>query len=193
VTVEVVEALLAALEAQCALGALVTPADLSRPSRCPAWTVSDVLSHSLGVTLKFVEFASGRTDRPRSPTGDLIGDSPERGLRTATDFARSAWSAADMSRACRLPFGTFPAGRAAGINLVDVLAHSWDVGTFGEAGFDCPGEVWSTGLESARNLLARDRDPHHYAGELSVSPSAPPERRFLAYLGRGGPSGGPDA
>jgi uncharacterized protein (TIGR03086 family) len=142
------------------------------------------MNHSLGVTLKFVEFASGRTDRPRSPTGDLIGDSLEGALRTAEDSARNAWSAADLSRVCRLPFGTYPAERAAGINLVDVLAHGWDVGTFGDAGFHCSEGVWSVGLEMARALMAQDRDPNQYGDQITVSASAPPEQRFLAYLGR---------
>jgi hypothetical protein len=35
----------------------------------------------------------------------------------------------DMTRWCRMSFSTFPAGLAAGINLFDVLAHSWDIAT----------------------------------------------------------------
>jgi hypothetical protein len=31
-----------------------------------------------------------------------------------------------MARPCHLPFGTFPASVAAGINLFDVLAHTCD-------------------------------------------------------------------
>jgi uncharacterized protein (TIGR03086 family) len=184
VTVEVVEALLAALEAQWALGTEATPPDLSRPTRCPGWSVSDVMNHSIGVTLKFAEFASAATDRPRSPTGDLVRGRLEPALRAAVDSARTAWSAADMSRTCHLPFGSFPADVAAGINLVDVLAHGWDVGAFGDAVFQCRDAVWSTGLEMAWRFMGPERDPRHYGVEIMVSDAAPPEPRFLGYLGR---------
>ncbi len=91
-----------------------------------------------------------------------------------------------MSRECHLPYGTFPAAVAAGINLVDVLAHGWDVGSFGDVVFRCPDEVWSVGLELAQALLGAGRDPRHYGVEVAVSVDAPPERRFLGYLGRTG-------
>ena len=184
VSVEVVEALLTALEAQWVLGTQASVADLSRPSRCPGWSVFDVMNHSIGVTRKFTEFASAATDRPRSPDGDLIGSRPGPALRQAADAARMAWSAADMSRQCRLPFGTFPAEMAAGINLVDVLAHGWDLGAFGDAAFDCRDEVWSTGLEMARSFVGPAREPRHYGIEVMVPDAAPPEQRFLGCLGR---------
>lgn len=182
--VEVVEALLTALEAQWALAVRLTVPDLSRPSKCPGWSVSDVMNHSIGVTLKFTEFASAATDRPRTPTGDLIGSRPGPVLRTAADSARTAWSAADLSRECHLPFGTFSAEVAAGINLVDVLAHSWDVGEIGGAAFHCSDEVWSTGLGAARSFMGPGRDPRHYGIEVAVPDDAPPELQFLGYLGR---------
>jgi uncharacterized protein (TIGR03086 family) len=183
-SVEVVGALLAALEAQWVLSTRVSVADLARPSRCPGWSVFDVMNHSVGVTLKFTEFASDATDRPRSPGGDLIGSRPAPALRKAADSARTAWSGADMSRACQLPFGTFPAVVAAGINLVDVLAHGWDVGVFGDAVFHCPDEVWSTGLEMARSFMGPVRDPRHYGTEITVPETAPSEQRLLGFLGR---------
>ncbi len=128
---DVVEALLTALEAQRRLVTGVTPADLHRATRCPAWSLSELMNHSVGVTLKFAEFASGATDHPRTPEGDLIGDRLDVALRSTVDTARTAWSSADRSWLCHLPFGTFPADIAAGINLVDVLAHGWDVGVVG--------------------------------------------------------------
>ncbi len=181
---DVVEALLIALEAQWGLGARATVPDLSRPSRCPGWSVSDVMNHSMGVTRKFAEFASGATDRPRAPTGDLIGDRLDLALRTTTDMARAAWSSTDRSRHCHLPFGTFSAGAAAGINLVDVLAHGWDVGCLGGSVFTCPDDVWSLGLGMAREYQGRERAGHHFDAEIDVAPDASPEWCFLAYVGR---------
>ncbi len=174
-----------ALEAQCAWGGRATVPDLSRASRCPGWSVAEVMNHSIGVTLKFADFATGATDRPRAPTGDLIGGRLDRALRTTADTARSAWAEADRSRCCRLPFGSFPADLAAGINLVDVLGHGWDVGYLGGSEFTCPEEVWTLGLEMARAYLGPARDPRHFGPELDAGASASSRKRFLAYLGRG--------
>jgi uncharacterized protein (TIGR03086 family) len=184
VTVEVIEALGIALESQCQLGEGLTSSDLSGTTTCPGWSVFDVMNHSIGVTLKFTEFASGATNRPRTPAGDLVGDRLGPALRMAADTSRTAWSAADMSRACRLPFGTVSSETAAGINLVDVLAHGFDVGEFGDVAFSCQDEVWRTGLVVAQRLIGDDRDPLHYGAEVAVSDSAPTQRRFLGYLGR---------
>jgi hypothetical protein len=85
------------------------------------------MNHSIGVTMKFAGFAAGGSDHPRTPPGDLVGRDHRVALRSATAAARSAWASADMARPCHLPFGTFPAGLAAGINLFDVLAHTWDI------------------------------------------------------------------
>lgn len=182
---EVVEALTTAVEAQWAVGRLVAPADLSRATKCPGWSVFDVVNHSIGVTLKFAEFASGSTESPRSPTGDLIGSSLDEALGSMVATTRRAWEAAEMTRECHLPFGTFGAEMAAGINLVDVLAHGWDIGSFQGGRFQCGDGVWSVGLEVARELIGQRRDPRHYGHEIPVAATAPAEQRFLGYLGRG--------
>jgi uncharacterized protein (TIGR03086 family) len=182
--VEVVDGLLEALEAQWVLGASASPADLSRPSRVPAWSIFDVMNHSIGITLKFALFASGATDRPHSPTGDLIDGRLQAALQATLATAREAWSSVDMNRTCQLPFGTFPARLAAGINLVDVLAHGWDVGPLGGEAFRCPDEVWDLGLVMARTTIGPERDLRHFAPEVEVPVTCPPQVRFLAFLGR---------
>ncbi len=181
---EVVEALGLAVESQRRLCEGLTPSDLSRASNCPGWSVLDVMNHSIGVTLKFTEFASGATDRPRTPDGDLIGGRLAPVLRAVADASRQAWSTADMSRVCHLPFATVSSETAAGINLVDVLAHGCDLGEFGGVMFSCPDSVWTTGLTMAERLIGARRDPRHYGPEVAVPDSAPTPRRFLGYLGR---------
>jgi len=71
-------------------------------SRCEGWTVREVLNHSVGVTTKFTDFASGSTDEPHTPPGDLIGQDHTAAVAGAIRRARDVWSRADMSRTCRL-------------------------------------------------------------------------------------------
>jgi uncharacterized protein (TIGR03086 family) len=181
---EVVAALIDALVGQWTVGRRATSAELSATSKCPEWSVLDVIGHSIGVTMKFTDFVSVATDHPRSPSGDQVGGSIDLALRSSLVSAKLAWSSADKTRECHLPFGIFAAELAAGISLMDVLAHSWDIGLVRRERFACRDEIWTVGLGVAHNLIGPGRDVRHYGEEVDVGSDAPPERRFLGYLGR---------
>jgi uncharacterized protein (TIGR03086 family) len=178
------EALVAALDIQVSAGRQVRAEQLALDSPCPGWSVRDVINHSLGVTLKFTDFAAGRTDHPRAPTGDLLGREHTLALAQAAGAARVAWASADLTRQCHLPFGAFPADLAAGINLFDVLAHTWDIAAATSTELRCGDDLWIVGLDAARAVIGPDRDPRHYAAEITVDPGASPRQRFLGFLGR---------
>jgi uncharacterized protein (TIGR03086 family) len=178
------EALLAALDIQIRTGRQIRAAQLGLGSPCPGWSVRDVINHSLGVTLKFAGFAAGRTDHPRAPAGDLVGGDHALALAGAAGEARQAWASADLARRCHLPFGTFPAGLAAGINLFDVLAHTWDIAVATGADMSCDDDLWIAGLDAARAVIGPGRDARHYAAEIMVGPAASPRQQFLGFLGR---------
>jgi uncharacterized protein (TIGR03086 family) len=86
-----------------------------------------VLNHVVATTTKFSVFARGLTDSPRTPVGDLLGDDPLCAFERCRTSSADAWGRVDLHRACRLPFGTFPASEAAAINAFDVLVHTWDI------------------------------------------------------------------
>jgi uncharacterized protein (TIGR03086 family) len=184
----VAEALVAALETQVTTGRQVRAPQLPLPSACPGWSVREVLNHSIGVTLKFTGFAAGVTDHPRAPAGDLVGRDHALALRSAAGSARAAWASADMTRRCHLPFGTFPAGLAAGINLFDVLAHTGDIAIATGVTVQCSDDLWDAGLDAARMVIGSSRDVRHYAAQVPVSAAAAPRQRFLAFLGRAEPA-----
>jgi uncharacterized protein (TIGR03086 family) len=181
------DTLLAALRTQVRTGRLVRPSQLPLESPCPGWSVRDVLNHSIGVTLKFAGFAAGGSDYPRTPRGDLIGADHRLALRSAAEAAQAAWTSADMARPCHLPFGTFPASLAAGINLFDVLAHTWDIAVATGVPLECTDDLWQAGLEAARAVIGPGRDPRQYAAEIPVTAAASPRQRFLAFTGRAEP------
>ena len=83
-----------------------------------------------------------------------------------------------------MSFGDFDAETAAGINLVDVLAHGWDISPLQDRRFDCANELWRVGLAAARALIGPHRDLRHYGPEVVAGPDATSQERFLAYLGR---------
>ena len=178
------EALIAALDTQARTGQQVRARQLALPTPCPGWSVREVMNHSIGVTLKFADFAAGRTDHPHPPAGDLVGRDHGLALRSAAEQARAAWAAADMTRRCYLPFGTVPAGLAAGINLFDALAHTWDIATATSVTLHCDDDLWTAGHQAARLVIGPSRDARHYAAEIPVGADASPRQRFLAFLGR---------
>ena len=178
------EALLGALETQVRVGRRIRADQLSLSTPCQDWSVREVMNHSIGVTLKFADFASGAADHPRSPPGDLVGPDHCGALRWCADAASTAWSSADMTRSCDLPFGSFSADLAAGINLFDVLAHTWDIATASDVEVDCADDLWSVGLAAGRTVIGTNRDLSHYAPELPAGPTARARERFLRFLGR---------
>jgi uncharacterized protein (TIGR03086 family) len=145
------------------------------------------MNHSIGVTLKFADFAAGGSDYPRTPPGDLVGRDHRLALRSAAAAARAAWASADMARPCHLPFGTFPASLVARINLFDVLAHTWDIAAATGVALVCADDLWQAGLEAARTVIGPGRDPRQYAPEIPVARVASPRQRFLAFTGRAEP------
>ena len=89
-----------------------------------------------------------------------------------------------MSRTCNLGFGVFSAENAAGINLFDALAHTWDIADVISVELDEDSDLWGIGLNAASEIVGPTRNPAHYAAQIAISPAAPPMRRFLTFLGR---------
>jgi uncharacterized protein (TIGR03086 family) len=179
-----VSALPAALRVQVDVMSQVCADDLGRPSACAGWTIRQALNHSLGVTRKFTEFASGDTDTPRTPAGDLVGEDPCAAVRDSAIRSARAWMHTDLERVCVLPFAQVDADVAAGINLYDVVAHTWDIAM--PLGLDLPCDValWAVALQAAETALNITRDPQHFGQPVAVDTDAPPQVRFLALLGR---------
>ncbi|MEZ5379637.1 MAG: TIGR03086 family metal-binding protein [Acidimicrobiales bacterium] len=177
-------ALAEALEAQVTVGQAIETVDLGLDSRCPGWQVRDVLNHSIAVTLKFAAFARGDTDAPRTPKGDHLGTDHRAALRNAATTARDAWLGTDLTRTCHLPFGSYPASIAAGINLFDVLAHCWDIAGPTRNQLAIPNRLWEDGLTAAHAVIGHERDLDHYSAEIDVAATASPAEKFLAFLGR---------
>ncbi|OWY62776.1 hypothetical protein B7486_56630, partial [cyanobacterium TDX16] len=129
-------------------------------------------------------FAAGETDAPRTPPGDLVGPDHRQALERTAEAAGHAWTNADRSRSCTLPFGTFTADGAVALNLVDVLAHTWDVAAPRAIPLDGTDQLWEVGLDSAELVIGPERDLGYYAPPIPVAPTASAQERFLANLGR---------
>lgn len=110
-----------------AVVAQIREEDLGRPTPCTEWDVRALLNHLLATTTKFTDFALALTDAPVTPRGDLLGADPVGAFDTEVRRSVGAWTDADLGRTCRMPFGEFSAGEAAGINVFALLVHAWDL------------------------------------------------------------------
>jgi hypothetical protein len=90
----------------------------------------------------------------------------------------------DTSRRCELPFGAYSAELAAGINLFDALAHTWDVAVVSGLGLDETDGVWDVARCAAIAVVGEHRDVTQYASAVAVPSDASAMRRFLGFLGR---------
>ncbi|MFT3899624.1 MAG: TIGR03086 family metal-binding protein [Gordonia sp. (in: high G+C Gram-positive bacteria)] len=135
--------------------------DWDAPTPCPAWSVGDVLDHVLAVTDKFTRFAAGRTDAPRGRRVPIVDR--RIALDAVVAASRAAWTDVDLRRICRLPFGDFPADRAAAINAADVLVHTWDIARGAGVDYTMPPALVPDALAVVTSLAAADVDGEHYA------------------------------
>lgn len=178
------QALVSGLEMQIDVVGQVEPSQLSLGTPCPSWTVRQVMNHSVAVTLKFADFAAGTTDGPRTPPGDLLGVDYRQALRAAARASQEAWAQADMTRSCRLAFGTFSAGAAVGINLFDVLAYTWDIAIATGVDVENDDDLWAAGLVAAQSVIGPNCGERQYGPEIRIGLPANARRRFLAFVGR---------
>lgn len=171
---------------------LVTDERLTRPTPCTGWDLRRLLEH-MGDSLEaFAEAATGRVDvRPRPAAtsrpsaGALVDD-----LRgTACQLlgwwtAQPAAPAPPAAGAVRLADRTLATGLVAAAGALEISVHGWDVAAACGEPRPLP-EPLARDLLAAATLLVSDADrPSRFAPPLTVPPSAPAERRLLAWLGR---------
>jgi uncharacterized protein (TIGR03086 family) len=168
-------------------------ADLADPdidvvTCCAPWSVYDVVNHVAAVTMKFTMFASGETDVPRTPRGDVLAGDPVSGFQGAARASQLAWASVDPTRQCHLPFGVFPALEAAAVNMFDVLVHGWDIADAVDRSYQIPADLLPGAIAMARRLVTADAvATGQFAAVTSaagVAESPVSEKRLLALTGR---------
>ena len=168
-------------------------ADLADPdfdvvTCCAPWSVYDVVNHVAAVTMMFTLFASGETNAPRTPRGDVLAGDPVSGFRGAARASQLAWVSVDPTRQCHLPFGVFPALEAAAVNMFDVLVHGWDIADAVDRSYRIPADLLPGAIGMARRLVTADAvATGQFAAVTSaagVAESPVSEKRLLELTGR---------
>jgi uncharacterized protein (TIGR03086 family) len=183
---------LRALELTTGVVDQVGPEDAARPTPCPPWDLSALLSHMIGQNYGFAAAVSSETDvpltafAPRAP-----GQRPARDWATSAQVLAGAFAGCDLERPVLLAEISeeqrFPAWMAIGFQLLDTVVHCWDVATAVEVAYQPDGELATATLRLAQLVPAgptREQSGAAFAPVRPLADGAGEWSRALALLGR---------
>ena len=181
---DVVSALEVSYDQTTRLAADLGPAGLGAPSPCAGWDVRATLNHIVGATWMFTLVNQGQA--AGEDAGDIIGADPAKAIAAAAKENLASWSGPGAFDGDRVyPFGTFPAGAAALLNLEEVVVHNWDVAKATGQALTIDANVADMVYEFC---LSIPLDPYRAHGafgpEIAVPESASVTDRILGLLGR---------
>ena len=109
----------------------VTASDLTRPTPCGDWTLSELIGHLTAQHRGFAAAARGQGADLAYWSVPPAGPDPVGAYRDAAEEVTAAFAASEPDTAFTLPEittrMTFPARRAIGFHLIDYVVHSWDL------------------------------------------------------------------
>ncbi|MGL5850425.1 MAG: TIGR03086 family metal-binding protein [Phycicoccus sp.] len=174
---------------------LATRADLdqlSLPTPCAGWDLRRLLDHLTTENLGFAAAARGHGADPAVWVGDLDRPDPVADHVAATETLLEAFAEPGvLQRSFALPLLTreqeFPGEQAVMMQLVDSVAHAWDLArTLGiplTVGDDLTGPVLAL-CEQLPDDESRRAPDAPFGPPVPVPDDAPPLDRIVALLGR---------
>jgi uncharacterized protein (TIGR03086 family) len=162
---------------------MVTPAQLSAPTPCTAWTLRMLLSHvSESLDALTEGLVQGRVEVLPGASPGLPAEPFSMRLRCATLLAVIPVVPADGV----IAIGDFamPDNVLACTGAIEVAVHGWDISAACGRPLPIPANLASALLDAARVLLPGSGRAGLFARELPPPSPATDGDRLLAYLGR---------
>ncbi|MGL4177627.1 MAG: TIGR03086 family metal-binding protein [Dermatophilaceae bacterium] len=165
---------------------------LSLPTPCAGWDLRRLLDHMTTENLGFAAAAQGRGADPAVWAGDLHRADPVADYVAATEVLVAAFAEPDvLQRSFALPLLTreqeFPGEQAVMMQLVDSVAHAWDLArTLGiplTVDDDITGPVLAL-CEQLPDDESRRAPGSPFGPAVAVPDDTPPLDRIVALLGR---------
>jgi uncharacterized protein (TIGR03086 family) len=169
----------------------VTASDLERPTPCTGWTLRRLLAHMVGQNYGYAATADGEIH-----DGAVFADRPVSD-QPAADYAASALALMEAFGAPSLVRKTLflpevrggmslSAPMAIGFNLVDVVAHGWDVAKSLGIPAEFDADALRVALKVAKAVPAEAQSLHErspFRPSVPISSSSMLDR-VIAALGR---------
>ncbi len=164
----------------------ITTDQWATPSPCEGWSVREVLNHVVGGMRIFAAELTGREPEAEHEA-DWLGADPVGAFTAAAELDVAAWHAPGaLAGTVTISLGQLPAGFAAVIHLVELVAHGVDLA---EA-TDQHGLVDESLCADVLGVLVgmggvdAYRVPTVFGPEVAVAGTAPAHERLSGYLGR---------
>ncbi|GAA1958429.1 TIGR03086 family metal-binding protein [Catenulispora subtropica] len=170
------------------IGAL-TEDDLTRPTPCTDWTVTQVLRHAAGDQLAFAAFLDGGPGpdaNPFTPSATPPQD-PKAFLEESLNRSATAWTAVAPDTeevAVPVPPNKLSARVGAGACALDAAVHAWDIAMAVGRPSPLTPDLSTELLDVARQIVEPLRQFGAYATELPGQDGDDAEAELLRYLGR---------
>lgn len=157
------------------------------PSACNGWSARAVVGHVIGVQ-RYIESLAAAHPATIDPYGDpaaIAGADPVETWNVALgDVLRSLEPPEVVTRVVVTFRGTETLDAQLGWNVVDTLAHTWDLARTAAIDLDVDGEVLGHAIAEAASIPDAMREPPFFGPALAVPVDAEPLEQFLALVGR---------
>lgn len=175
-----------AAESAEALLAQLDPADHGRRTPCPEMTVSQVAAHVIGGMRSFTAVANGgelRFDEDLEPS--FAEERPAAVFRAAVDDLLEAFGVPGRIEASyAMPWGPTTGYQLVGFELIETVAHGWDIAKGLGATLQVDDDVVGATLAGARQWVDESvRVPGMFGPEIRVDGASPLDE-LVAFLGR---------
>jgi uncharacterized protein (TIGR03086 family) len=157
------------------------------PSPCEGWTARDVVGHVIGVQRYVETLARGTqaTINPWEDPGSIAGaDPPAAWSRLRDDVLEALDHPGVIDRVVDTFRGPEPVDAALAWNVVDTLAHTWDLARAAGIDLELDPELVEHALAETASISQPLRDAGWFGTEAETPPDATPTQRFLAVCGR---------
>ena len=166
------------------------PADQwDAPSPCAGWSGRDVVGHVVAVQ-RWIEALARETEPFLDPYGDpgsIAGDDPVVVWAPARADVLDALNRPGVLARVVVTFrGHESIDAQIGWNVVDTLAHTWDLARTGRVDDGLAPELVEHALTEAAPVIEQLREPPFYAAPVPTSTDATRQEQLLGLLGRHG-------
>jgi uncharacterized protein (TIGR03086 family) len=183
---DILETLEQAAKATSTVAQGVRAEQLASSTPCTDWDVKGLMSHMTGVCEYFAEVASGGSPSAPAPAESGTRDEAVQRLAAAAQRAARAWQRPGaLDGTYQLTFAEVPAPMAAGINLVDMYVHGWDLAKATGQQLESTPALVDMVSTLSRQIVSPDlRQRGAFAAEVQPAAAASDLDRLAAFLGR---------
>lgn len=161
----------------------LTDADLDRPTPCPGWDLRTLLLHLAGTADALTELVTtGNLNLTTTPPPhvDPVAAARDRIHRLRDTLTSTAQRDPSGQTAEQTRWAT----TAAHAGAIELAAHGWDISTARRADHQIPTGLAVALLDLSRSLIDDDARFPRFGQPVQVPPTATPNDRFIAFLGR---------